>query len=363
MFSVYNGYRKVETNGKETYFAGANTADGFAGTYSDTADERELDRVYIIKGAAGTGKSTFMRRTAELCESEGYRVQYFLCGSDPFSLDCIVIDGRIAVLDGTSPHIRDMQYPGCASSVVDLSKFWDNAVLEKRREEIILSSAKKAAEYACAYRCLKNADLYDSERYIGARELFDFDKADSFIERFLRKYKIKSGTGGKLTERFSHALTMRGRWYIDLSEKRGIDIYTVTDTKAIAPLFLELLKAKAERYSLSATVYEMPVRRNITAVEFVQYGFAVVAGVTGENAKEINLKRFELVEERGTVAGRIKLAGRCEKEALDETENILKSAASYHFVLEEIYKSTMDFERLGEYNRVVSEEILARLKK
>ena len=190
MFSVYNGYTKVQTDKKKYFFAGANTADGFIGTYSDIADERKLKRVYIIKGASGTGKSTLMKKIAESCEQAGFEAEYYLCGSDPFSIDCVVIDGQIAVLDGTAPHIRDMQYPGTASSYIDLSKFWDDGILEKNREEIVFCSTNKAQEYASAYRYIKAADQLERERYICAVDLFNREKAEEFIERLLKKIKV-----------------------------------------------------------------------------------------------------------------------------------------------------------------------------
>ena len=108
-------YKYIESPfGEKTYFAGANSGVGFVNLFGDFYEESSLDRLYIIKGGPGTGKSTFMRILAERAADAGAGAEYFLCGSDPSSLDAVVLSGggkRIAVIDGTSPHAYDAKYP------------------------------------------------------------------------------------------------------------------------------------------------------------------------------------------------------------------------------------------------------------
>jgi ABC-type cobalamin/Fe3+-siderophores transport system ATPase subunit len=144
MKSVFDGY--VSTQGFENddvFFAGANTDAGFRSSYAAIAAEESLERLYIIKGSAGCGKSTLMKKIAREAECEGHSVRYYLCGSDAESLDSVVIDGRIAVLDGTPPHSVDMIFPGAKSELVDLSRFLDTAALEREREAIVHHTTAK----------------------------------------------------------------------------------------------------------------------------------------------------------------------------------------------------------------------------
>lgn len=86
------------------YFSGGNTASGFVSYYDYIF--RELDRLYIIKGAPGTGKSKLMRDIANEADNRSYKVEYYHCSSDPDSLDGIIIrDISVGVLDGTAPHV------------------------------------------------------------------------------------------------------------------------------------------------------------------------------------------------------------------------------------------------------------------
>ena len=44
-------------------FAASNSAHGFHSYYAEFFDDAEVDRVFVIKGGPGTGKSRFMRET------------------------------------------------------------------------------------------------------------------------------------------------------------------------------------------------------------------------------------------------------------------------------------------------------------
>ena len=149
-------YKYIESPfGEKTYFAGANSGVGFVNLFGDFYEESSLDRLYIIKGGPGTGKSTFMRILAERAADAGAGAEYFLCGSDPSSLDAVVLSGggkRIAVIDGTSPHAYDAKYPGAVSAVLDFGSFWDKGILESERGRIISLAKSDRPKKACRIR-------------------------------------------------------------------------------------------------------------------------------------------------------------------------------------------------------------------
>ena len=151
-------YKYIESPfGEKTYFAGANSGVGFVNLFGDFYEESSLDRLYIIKGGPGTGKSTFMRILAGRAADAGAGAEYFLCGSDPSSLDAVVLSGggkRIAVIDGTSPHAYDAKYPGAVSAVLDFGSFWDKGILESERGRIISLAKKKSGCFERSYRFL-----------------------------------------------------------------------------------------------------------------------------------------------------------------------------------------------------------------
>ena len=84
-------YKTEQIKSVDVRFIGVNTSDGFRWCLNGIPDEGDLKRAYIIKGAAGTGKSTLMKNVAEHFENAGTQIVRFLCSSDPDSLDAVLI--------------------------------------------------------------------------------------------------------------------------------------------------------------------------------------------------------------------------------------------------------------------------------
>lgn len=91
------------------YFFGSNTPSGFVGGYEDILNS---NRLIILKGGAGSGKSTLMRKVAEITAEVGYDTETYHCSSDVKSLDCVYIPTlSTAVVDGTAPHVIEANLP------------------------------------------------------------------------------------------------------------------------------------------------------------------------------------------------------------------------------------------------------------
>ena len=60
----------------ERYFAAANSGDGFFSLFSEVFDRKKLDKIYILRGGPGTGKSTLMKKIGRRGEDEGFTVHY-----------------------------------------------------------------------------------------------------------------------------------------------------------------------------------------------------------------------------------------------------------------------------------------------
>ncbi|MBE6542375.1 MAG: hypothetical protein E7672_08010 [Ruminococcaceae bacterium] len=364
MRSIYDNYTKLETDGRITFFAGANTPDGFVGSYKDIVNESTLERVYIIKGGSGTGKSTLMRKIADAAESEGFISEYYLCGSDPHSLDCVVIDGRIAILDGTAPHTLDMKYPGASSDLIDVSKFWSNAVLEQNREKIIYHSAYKSSCYASAYRYLSAARAVENEKIELADKLFDHTKALAYIERFLRGLKPKKSHHIYLREEggYDHALTMRGKYMLPTLSEIAENNYYVQDSFSLAVPFMNMLRSELIRRGFLVKVTRMPCEHSVSGIFIKDSGLSITVGEKKTDDKCINMSRFIVKNPSSELKGQMRLAAKCAESCMDEALERLHDASLHHFALEEIYKKAMDFDALEKNTEKVCLEILSRIR-
>ena len=362
MRGIYDGYTLFGANGEDAYFAGGNTETGFIGNYGDIANENELERVYIIKGGPGTGKSTMMKAIAERAKSEGNSIEYYRCGSDPESLDCIVLDGKIAVLDGTAPHVCEMKYPVVKSDIIDVSKYLDIAKLEPYKDKIISASAMKTVEYASAYRYMKATSVAETEMLENSSRLFDSTKAVKYIERFIKNLGKHTGTG-RVKYRYTHAVTMKGMFAIDTMTNMGETRYTVTDSFSVASLFMNMLKDALQKCGFALTVGLVPLGGHISGIYIHDADIGISVGEREEDTKNINMNRFVTQDIKDTVKGKVRLGAKVRESCLTEAASSLSKAAEYHFLLEEIYKTAMDFDALSGETDSVTEDILHRLKK
>jgi hypothetical protein len=84
-------------------FFGTNTADGVVNEVPHLIEN--IKHVYFIKGRAGTGKSTFMKKIVEACYVYGLDMEVYHCSFDPNSLDMVLVrELDFCIFDSTDPH-------------------------------------------------------------------------------------------------------------------------------------------------------------------------------------------------------------------------------------------------------------------
>ncbi len=89
------------------FFLGCNTPQGFVGRLEQLTSPSKLDMLYLLKGGAGSGKSTIMKKIANKAMELGEDVELIRCSSDFESLDGVILPQRkTAIFDGTLPHAR-----------------------------------------------------------------------------------------------------------------------------------------------------------------------------------------------------------------------------------------------------------------
>lgn len=123
---------------------------------------KRMQRRMLIKGLAGTGKSTIMRALGEEAEYRGFDVLYGWCGLDPTGVDLVLFpELSICLFDATAPHEYEVEREGdevidllpmCAKSE-EAEKLID--VIQKRYREKILDATGYMQAYAQAEKQLK----------------------------------------------------------------------------------------------------------------------------------------------------------------------------------------------------------------
>ncbi|MBO7303540.1 MAG: hypothetical protein J6U68_05085 [Clostridia bacterium] len=351
---------KIEAKGREL-FAAVNSGRGFVSFYDEIFGNEKILRRYLIKGGPGTGKSTLMRRIAEEAERQGMQVERYRCSSDPSSLDGVIINGRVAVIDSTAPHTVDAELAGVRDTLVDLGAFWNSEGLYREREEIKALSEDKKRSYALAYRFLSSAMQSD----LASRELVaPYINKKRAVRLAKRLTKGIVGDGGYACKiGIINAIGMKGRCSLDTYLSLAERTVYIEEHYGIGDLVLREICNEAQNKGCRIAVSYEPL-----CPDFINSVFFEESRVLFVLAKErtkgaVSLRRMLDLSalskrERNALRAKSRYAKRIAEALVTAATDELKTAGDAHFKLEEIYRSYMDFTALDSYSAGLVEKIL-----
>ncbi len=338
------------------FFAAANTADGFYSRFPALFDPAcgRWQKIYIIKGGPGTGKSSFMKRAAEHAEKKGYAVERYYCSADPRSLDGIRIPAcGTAMLDGTAPHTVDAVYPGAVEEIINMGMFFDVRALRDHAEEIRRLCTAHAGHHAAARRYLRAAGAMREQTLSLLSDAYLADKAAGAAARIVQK--LPQEREPVYDMQFATAISGRGIVHLPTAEQNGRCIY-VTDSGR-ASLFFAALTEAAERRGISYVRLASPLRPAETeGVYFPGTDTVYMTDRYGQHTnpseavpRPLNTARFYDRERLSDIRSRLRFAQACEKTLLDGACTALAAAGKIHDALESLYVAAMDFDALNTF--------------
>ncbi len=335
-------------------FAGANTEVGYKGYLPDIL--ASADRVFIIKGSPGSGKSTLMKRVAETAESEGHRVDRVFCSADPLSLDAVIVPGlSIAVADGTSPHTMDTPEVGIRDTLIDIGRYLDTGVLAARAAEVRGIVREKKLRYAEAYKFISAAVNASRAAADAVCRSLDREKLERYLDRLYAGH-IRSGRKGDVEYRPAAAFTGSGREVADAFPEAET-VYEVTRGRGSGSAVLSGLLRRAEAEGEETVVSPSETdSESLNAVYFPGRAVLVCDSRLGFRAdRHINMERFIKKDLLRTCSGFVRMAGTLASGLYDSAEERLREAGKLHGILERIYGEAMDFSGIdAEYNRIAA---------
>ena len=341
---------------EKRYFASANTDKGFVSYFDEIYGG--LDYVYIIKGGAGTGKSSFIRKIADEAEKRAISVEYFYCSSDPLSLDGIIVEElKVAVIDGTAPHTYDPKIPGVKDRIINLGENWDRAKLNKSYTEICRLTEEKKLLYNNVYNYLSAVGRIEGEISLCNKRLINYEKMQSAVKRLTKGWKTGSGFYKKIRpiEGISHAGHIIYSTYEQLCENR----YVIRDRYGIGGVFIEMLMKVAEQKSLKC-VYspKMLDVGECMAVYFPEVSCSfIIKEDNGVDKKIINMDRFIDIEKFKKNKQKNRFARRCLNSLYEGVQKGFDEIFDAHTKLEKCYITAMDFSK----NEKMAEELKREL--
>lgn len=352
----------------EKYFLGCMTQQGFSTDFGRLMAEGDRF-TYILKGGAGTGKSSLMKKVVERFEDDEHIVRYY-CSSDPVSLDAVELESSgVLIVDGTSPHVFDPDYPGVKQKIVDLGEYRDDELLMRSKEKIISVTDKNKSLLARAKRFSGALSNVCTDTFNVAASCIDKDKLDSFLSRFCRKILPRRGSGsGRQDIRQLSALTEFGC----MTQKETLDAYPEVylmhdEYLACASIICDKIAAEALHRMFDVILCPCHVLNNTVYEHLLipELGTALVTAspvneLYIEDAKPLNLSRFYDKTELSRYRTRLKMNRLTSKSLAEEVYGTIGAAKVVHDEIEKYYIAAMDHDMLDDAAESIIFEISHR---
>jgi hypothetical protein len=350
-------------------FAGGNTAEGFFSYYDHILPQEKAERIIILKGGPGVGKSTFMKKIASQMLKEGFDVEYMHCSSDPDSLDGVVFPKKnTALIDGTAPHIVDPKNPGAVDEIINLGEFWDNDGFSENKEKIMSINRKKGIAYQRAYRYMHAAyAIYKDNEALYGMAVHN-GKVNVVISQVVSEIFDRIGVSevtGKQRRLFASAITPKG--FVNhiptlITTDRVIIIKGEPGT-GTERLLERTILASTERGINTETYYCALNPRKPEHIVIPELDVSIttmnpphfVEGIRGE---KINFNDFVdesiLEQYQDDIEFNREESGRLLNKAMQ----VLKQAKKYHDDLESYYIPNMNFDSVQKCQEAVLNSLL-----
>ncbi|MGI6167485.1 MAG: hypothetical protein ACOYIA_05045 [Eubacteriales bacterium] len=334
------------------FFAASNSGRGFKNYYEQIFGR--ADRIFVVKGGPGTGKSRFMNDVAGHAEEAGWAAEYYYCSSDPASLDGVLLynEGRcVAVIDGTPPHPWEPALPGVREEIVNLGEFWDSAKLSEAGEEIRELTEKRAELWRMVYRWLAGClDMCEVIKSIGAACL-DPGVLREGAEAMLAG--VPDGEKPGIRPALLSSVGMAGSVSSEHFIRNAATLFVIKDRYMTAHVLLGEVIRLAQAKKLSVIVSYDPIDADRADGLFIEGSrVAAVVGEPGLGRESINISMDEFITlpDKKTRA-RAEYAERCRAAMLAGAVDVLGEIRTCHFRLEEIYTLAMNFEAKEAFTR------------
>ncbi len=338
------------------YYASANGYHRFKSYFDEIFNSSEFEKIFVLKGGPGTGKSSIIKRLCVFCKINKIYYEIFRCSSDPDSLDGIIIDNgtaKVAVLDGTAPHLRDAEIPGAIDEIINLGEAWDSKILNKHRETILKLNTQKNKCYKKAYEYLYYSSIFDTNIRSEIVSSFDFKKCLNECEEIIEKLKIINK--GKSKVRLISSFSKFGYRTLTGPFSNSKKNYSVFGRFGSENIFIGLLVANLIKINAEFCKIPSPFDTHVSEGIILNHGETILFGM-GDGEILTDTTKFIKIDNLREFEEKMHSLENSKNYYLNLASEELKMASDYHFKLEDIYTPTMNFVIIDEmYNKMLSE--------
>ncbi len=349
---------------KQYFFLGSTSASGFSSKFINMI-KKEGYYTYILKGGPGTGKSTLIKKICTQCEEEDMEI--FHCSSDINSLDAVVLNNsKTIVVDGTSPHVFEAEFPGVSQEIVNLGAFWNKSSLMKNGSEICSLFKENSRYHLLARRYIQaSSSLCSNILSITSPALLK-EKEDKFTDNFINK-NFATGSQVNSFSEFKQLSAFTASGYTTLPISKEYKTFILKDENISGSnRFLKKLAAAASerKYrtiistcnALNEEIYEHLLIPELK-LAFISSNY--INKIKPGNEAVINFDRFydkkKISEKKVFITFNKKVIDKISVEIAAAID----SALTIHNDLEKYYINSLDTKKLNTF----SDNFIAELKK
>lgn len=334
------------------FFASSNSYNGFYSLFGDIFKSENFDKIFVIKGGPGTGKSSLIKSVATFAEELGGGTEYYYCSSDTSSLDgCIMrISGKsFAILDGTAPHQRDATFPIVIDEIINLAESIDPGWINTKRDEIVMLSSQKANAYNTSYSYLRLA----GECYKEIRRKKEHKLNCHSAQKYIHENFVQHNTYDEVIKckRFISSFSKNGYKTV----RTPCDNYTNTKIGGDEVCAEILIKYISENISYEKLeTFPSPLSPDLPEKMIIDEKQSLTID---SDSYDIVANDFFSISK--TDLEEIRLTEKMHGEFLSEAARWLSIASDIHFRLEDIFKNAMNFDN----NSIIFDKICKKILK
>ncbi len=347
------------------FYLGANAPQGFVSYYSKWLDLSRLNRLYIIKGTPGNGKSGFMKRIAS--KFEGQNREVIICSGDTKSWDGVYFPKLgVAFVDGTPPHVMEPKYPLAIDTLLPLTHFADDAALSRERKSIMAAQDSMREDYTRLYRVLGAVKNLQDEQ----KALVNDPAALETLRRRTRgiiRREIKKGTGnGILRKRLLSAFSPDGTATLWSTVSLLADrVYELQDTYRQAHTVLMPICTAALDAGMEVIACYDPCAPTVRLAHLIlpeaRLAFVSASPKDPYPAEPYRRIRLDAAIPSQVLKGcrlRLRFLKKTESALLEDVSGLLTGIVLQHRELENIYNPHIDFTGIRAFADAYAEKIL-----
>lgn len=336
------------------YFLGSMTPHGYVGTEHTLYDPQDGWYAYLLKGGAGTGKSTLLRRLYTAVGTEDPLAEVFCCSSDPSSLDAVRFPARkIAVLDATAPHVVEPQYWGAAEQPLPLFQCLDRRVLQPLLPALIDLFREKRELFEKARQQLSAAAALIADNRRIEQDNIDFGKIDRLARRLAQTEWDAETESGTCAVRFLSAVTPEGLLtFYDTVQALCPRIYVIEDEYGTAARYLlQRLQTAALSEGKTCIACPSPLFPQ-DGPEHLLLPASGVAFLTSNSLHKVDFPVYRRIHASRFIdtayiqrkRHRLSFCRRAAADAIAEAVNLLEAASFVHRTIEAHYGTAMNWD-------------------